>query len=303
MSEEKLFNTLRKMTLTPDTVTNVEMCEQYKYIGGSSESGQKFFSHFALEKYPEPVLPEYCPCGKGGIKHWEYIYHPANKISIAIGSSCIKKFLTGINRTCNNADCDNQISSNATSPYCKSCLKNEGVETILKKARKLIADGITDVEEIRNALGLTKYEQYIYDMHVELCLSRIRKQIRDVEEQKRRDLIQSQKVKKSLEQQKLAEECRIREELERKKLDEEYRIHQENEYKAYEIRRDIESKRLENIRLAQNANYLEMRKKEKAKNETIQKEKAKNETIRKEKEKQALYAKIELKKKQKRKHY
>jgi hypothetical protein len=257
--QEKLFATLRKMTLTPDTVTDDELCDQYKYIGGNNESGQKFLKELNSEIYREPVLPKLCPCGKTGIMHWKYIWHPENQISIAVGKDCFKKFLNGINRVCHNDGCENETSS--SSPYCKWCLKGESEDTIMAKSQKLVAKGLVDPETIRNELGLTKYEQYIFDSHVDLFLSRIKSQIRAKEYEEQKRIVEE---RRRLKEYKLLEEKRIKEaENKRKeKIEQELVIKQlaEDEKKRLEQKRlkeellikqlaEDEKKRLEQKRL------------------------------------------------------
>ena len=256
--EDRFFKNLRIISHTPENVTNEDLLEMYKYeyIGSNTSDGEEFFEKLN-GRYIKPEIPEKCLCGNSNIKYWHFIYDPMNNISIAIGSSCVEKFMDDVKKRCHNTDCKNILKSH-TNPYCNNCQSTQGETSITTKITNLVNKAVKR-ENIVSELGLTMYEQYIFDLHTELFLSRIntiiqarekrlieieQSKIRLAEQLKREQELEKYKIELAKKQKLEAEENRVKyeklmveREQERLKQIEQNRIHEE-QLKAEKVARN-----------------------------------------------------------------
>ena len=151
---KRLVNTLRELGNCNSDLTDEQIIEQYRYYGGNDERGIAIYNSLII-KPPPPIEPNgLCICGQKRVKHFSWIQHKKTLRTVAIGSSCIKRFIPGMTSTVcvfqkltTNGDwniCGNPVRYAGN--YCIQCRKDLQIikDDIIKKLATTKLDNTFD---------------------------------------------------------------------------------------------------------------------------------------------------------------
>ena len=108
------------------TLSNVR--EEFIYIGGSKYSHANYFKL----KYPAEQHPEheaYCVCGHFIVENC-YLRSTSSGQTLVVGNCCIKRYLPGACRTCNNCGVKHK---NIVIDFCNGCRPKKGCGSLCGK--------------------------------------------------------------------------------------------------------------------------------------------------------------------------
>lgn len=169
---QKLVHTLRQYDGNDD-LSDQDVLKRFQYVGGNFGKHLDFYNNIPIQ----PPLPintgDECLCGKKNVVKFGYLQHKEKLITIAVGSSCIKRYFPDItSNVCSNVFENGLICGKPHSRISHFCLEcdqqlNDRVNHVRNQIEYILGNFTGSINDDLMALR----QQFAIDQYNERLLS------------------------------------------------------------------------------------------------------------------------------------